>query len=61
MNKATPEDVRQAQQAVQVLIDAGLDFVPIPVMDEDHKVALFNYGGDVLEHMAVTAEKEESK
>ena len=60
MNRATPEDINQAMRAVQVLLDAGLNFVPIPVMSAAHKVELHSYGAEVLEQMAVEAEKEEN-
>lgn len=60
MNRATPEQIHKSMQAVQILLDAGIAFVPIPVMSEQHREEMIGYGGELLEQMAKDAEKEES-
>ncbi len=41
MNRATPEQIRKALDAARALADAGIRFVPVPVLsdgDHDHLV-----------------------
>lgn len=59
MNRANPESVAAALKAAQVLIDAGVDWVPVPCMDQGHKEYLASYGVEVLESLAQLAEAEE--
>jgi len=60
MNRATPEDISKAVGAVQVLLDAGMNFVPIPVRDANHRAELMAQGTCVFEELIAEAEKEEA-
>jgi hypothetical protein len=40
MNKASPVELRKAMIACDALVKAGIDFIPVPVIDQDHKVDL---------------------
>lgn len=42
MNRASPVDMRKALEIVQALKDAGILFVPIPVLNEAQQVHLNN-------------------
>jgi len=59
MNRATPQDINKAMGAVQVLLDAGLAFVPIPVRDANHRAELMAQGTCVFEELIAEAEKDE--
>ena len=37
MNRARPADLRKALEITNALMKAGIDFVPIPVIDQDDK------------------------
>ena len=37
MKRASPVDLRKAKYLVEEFVRAGIDFVPIPVVDQDHK------------------------
>lgn len=37
MNRANPADLRKAKYLVEEFVRAGIDFVPIPVIDQDDK------------------------
>ncbi len=37
MKRADPADLRKAQYLVEEFVRAGIDFVPIPVIDQDDK------------------------
>ena len=37
MNRAHPTDLRKALEIANALMKAGIDFVPIPVIDQDDK------------------------
>ena len=37
MNRASPVDLRKAKYLVEEFVRAGIDFVPIPVIDQDDK------------------------
>ena len=40
MNRADPVDLRRALVMVNALTKAGLDFVPVPVLNQDDKTEL---------------------
>ena len=60
MDRARPEDIRKAMNATQVLLDAGLNFVPIPVRDEAHNAELMAQGTSIFLELIAEAEKEEA-
>ena len=60
MNRASPEDINQAMHAVQILLDAGINFVPIPIRSKAHHAELVQLGADVIGELIVEAEKEEA-
>ena len=37
MKRADPADIRKAKYLVEEFVRAGIDFVPIPVIDQDDK------------------------
>ena len=37
MKRADPADLRKAKYLVEEFVRAGIDFVPIPVIDQDDK------------------------
>lgn len=37
MKRADPADLRKAKYLVEEFVRAGIDFVPIPVVDQDDK------------------------
>ena len=42
MNKCSPVDMRKNLEAVEVLRKAGIDFVPVPVTDNQSKNSLLD-------------------
>jgi hypothetical protein len=48
MNRASPVDMRKALEIVQALKDAGILFVPIPVLNEAQQVHLNKILHDAL-------------
>lgn len=40
LNRASPADLRKAKMLVDAMVNAGIDFVPIPVVSDDHKLKL---------------------
>ncbi|EMA0457680.1 DUF1382 family protein [Enterobacter hormaechei] len=59
MNKASPVDLRKCLETAQMLAQAGIRFVPIPVESEEEFQGLLAALGRRLERMAVEAEKNE--
>ena len=40
MYKANPVDVRKTMLVVDSMEEAGMDFVPIPILNDEHKAML---------------------
>lgn len=40
MSKASPIDIRNALAVVNTLVNAGIDFVPVPVLSDEDKAIL---------------------
>ena len=40
MNRASPVDIRNALAVVNTLVNAGIDFVPVPVLSDEDKAIL---------------------
>ena len=40
MNRASPVDIRDALAVVNTLVNAGIDFVPVPVLSDEDKAIL---------------------
>ncbi|HID8807170.1 DUF1382 family protein [Enterobacter roggenkampii] len=59
MNKASPVDLRKCLETAQMLAQAGIRFVPIPVESEEEFQTLATELSLRLEQMAVEAEKNE--
>ena len=51
MNKCSPVEMRKSLQIVEQFKQHGIDFVPIPVKSEDHKIELISMGNDVFEQI----------
>ena len=52
MERCSPVEMRKNLQVVDQFRKAGIDFVAIPVMDDEHKAELIQLGQDVLEEHA---------
>jgi hypothetical protein len=59
MNKATPVELRKSLQIVDVLKNAGIDFVPVIVKSEQHRNELIKSLLNDLE--ALSSDKETDK
>ena len=40
MNRASPVDLRNALAVANILVKAGIDFVPVPVLSDEDKAIL---------------------
>jgi len=58
IERCSPVEMRKNLEVVDELRKAGIDFVPIPVRDQDHKNELIALGNEVLSKMAINADKE---
>lgn len=56
MNRCSPVEMRKALAMVEALKNAGIDFVPVPVKDPAHKIALVGQCLSALE----TLDEQES-
>jgi len=56
MEKCSPVEMRKNLLVVDQFRMHGIDFVAVPVRDQDHKDELINQGAEVLEEMATKAE-----
>ena len=52
MNKCSPIEMRKNLELVDTLRKHGIDFVAVPVRDNNHKNELINLGYQVLEEVA---------
>ena len=57
MNICKPVQMRKNLEMVNDLRSSRIDFMPIPVRDEEHRLLLARYAESILEGMAVEAEK----
>ena len=42
MNRANPADLRRALEYAQLLAKSGIDFIPVPVLNEKDREALIS-------------------
>ena len=49
MDKCSPVEMRKNLDVVAQYIKAGIDFVPVPARDSDHKNELIVMGNEILE------------
>lgn len=49
MNRCNPVEMRKNLKIVALYIEAGIDFVPVPVRSQDHKKELIVLGNQILE------------
>lgn len=61
MERCNPVQMRKNLEMVKDLKDSGIDFMPIPVRDEEHRLMLAHYAENTLAVMAIDAEKKEGK
>ena len=57
MNECKPVQMRKNLEMVQDLKNNRIDFMPIPVKDENHRLFLAQYAANILEDMAKDAER----
>ena len=60
MNRASPSDMRKALIVVDGFKKAGILFVPVPVLNEAHRIKLGNMVNEALQVILDEAEQEES-
>lgn len=60
MNRASLADMRKALVLVDGLKKAGILFVPVPVLNETHRIKLGNMVNEALQVILDEAEQEES-
>ena len=60
MNRASPVGMRKALVLVDGLKKAGILFVPVPVLNEAHRIKLGNMVNEALQVILDEAEQEES-
>lgn len=56
MLKCSPVEMRKNLEVVQQFSKHGIDFVAVPVRDQDHKNELISLGANILEDFAKAAE-----
>lgn len=61
MDKCKPVQMRKNLEMVNAFKGMGIDFMPIPVRDEAHRIQLAQLGAEILEEMAAEAEKDMAK
>ena len=57
MNICKPVQMRKNLEVVNDLKSSRIDFMPIPVKDEKHRIFLAQYAANILEDMAKDAER----
>jgi len=58
MNRARPVELRKALEVANAYAKAGIDFIPMPVLDGKHKNDLIQQADNTLEDLAKMAEDE---
>lgn len=61
MSECKPVQMRKNLNMVDALKNMRIDFIPVPVRDEAHRIELAQLGARILEEMAVAAEQREGK
>jgi len=56
--KCSPEDMRESLKAVDRMKMLGIDFIPIPCRDAEHKKELMQQGKKIFELIFNKAEKD---
>lgn len=51
MNRASPADLRLSMEAVDCMVKAGVNFVPVPILSIDHQAELIEQMKTALETM----------
>ncbi len=51
MDRCSPVEMRKNLQTVEQYRKIGLDFVAVPVKDDDHKNEMLAYGNEVMEEI----------
>lgn len=59
MTRASPSELRKSLVAAQAMVQAGILFVPMPVLNEQDHAELASQMQNRLETMAVEAEKDD--
>lgn len=59
MNRARPNDLRIALQCAQTFVNSGIDFVCIPIIDNDDKHKLRTQADAAIEKLIELTEHEE--
>ncbi len=60
MNRASPTDLRKCVQLANTYVQAGILFVPMPVLNAADHVGLASQANQRLEQLAQEAEAQES-
>lgn len=59
MNRASPSELRKSLEAARAMVQAGILFVPMPVLSQQDHAELANQMQNRLDTMAVEAEKDD--
>ncbi|MDP3440979.1 MAG: DUF1382 family protein [Azonexus sp.] len=57
MNRAHPVDLRKAIAVANVYVKTGILFVPMPVFSKEEQAARVEEAADILDRVAIEAEK----
>ena len=52
LERCSPVEMRKNLETVEILKGYGIDFVPVPVRDQDHKNELLALGNEILEELS---------
>ena len=58
MERCSPVEMRKNLKVVEQFKKYGIDFVAVPVRDQDHKNLLIHMGNEALEAIATKAEQD---
>ena len=56
--KCSPDEMRESLKAVEDMKMLGIDFIPIPCRDAEHKKELIQQGNETFEQIFNKAEKD---
>ena len=58
MERCSPQDMRKNMEIVDLLKKSGIDFVPVPAIDAEHKKSLIIQSDQIYSRITAIIEKE---
>ena len=58
MKRCSPKDMKKNLEIVDILQKSGIDFVPVPAIDAEHKKSLIIQSDQIYSRMTAIIEKE---